>query len=162
MDMDCAIFMKQSNDGRHSVDSINDNTLSLEPQEDDSEVDNPTMPRVEKQTWTKNADMLHSEPDGGPKIIWTRSGWVSCRPQRLGITEEQYQKDTYLPIGMCLVSIPGSMTLKCWLQNRICGCDMRKWTMENDSDMVAGGHHYACSLPPLPDVFQTFSDVPEG
>ena len=52
-------------------------------------MDNPMVPRMEDQTGTENVDMPHSEPDGGPKIICTRSGWVSHRPYGLGFTEEQ-------------------------------------------------------------------------
>ena len=61
--------MQQSNYGRHSADSTNDKTLSIEPQLVDAGVENSTVPKVENTTGPKNTDMLQSDPDGGIKII---------------------------------------------------------------------------------------------
>ena len=55
-DMNPDTFMKLSYNGRHIADSSNDKTLSIEPQQDDAGMDNPTVLRVENQTGTKNAD----------------------------------------------------------------------------------------------------------
>ena len=62
---------------------------SKEPWQVDAGVNNPTVPRVGNQAGAKNVNMPYSEPDCGPKVIHTKSEWVSCRPQRLGVTEEQ-------------------------------------------------------------------------
>ena len=48
--------------------------LSVEPQQDEAEVFNPTVARMEKQTGSKNVNMPQSKHDGRLKIIWTRSG----------------------------------------------------------------------------------------
>ena len=60
-------YMQQSNNGGHSVDSSNDEALSVGPQQYDVGVDSPTVHRVENQTGTKNVNMPQSEPDGRPK-----------------------------------------------------------------------------------------------
>ena len=52
----------------------NDKTVSVEPQQDGTGVNNPTVPRVKNQTGPMNMDMPQSEPDGGSRIFWTRSG----------------------------------------------------------------------------------------
>ena len=46
--------MQQSNDDGHSADSNNEKTFSIEPQEEKAQVDNPTLPKVEKQAGTKH------------------------------------------------------------------------------------------------------------
>ena len=49
------------------VDSSNDKTFSVEPQQDNVGVDNPTIPTVKNQKGTRNVDMLHNEHDSGQK-----------------------------------------------------------------------------------------------
>ena len=66
-------YMQQRNNDGHSDDSYNDKTLSVEPQQDDAGVDNPTVHQVEKQEGIKNADMPHSKPHSRPKVIHMRS-----------------------------------------------------------------------------------------
>ena len=88
MDMNHGIFLKQSNNGGHSGDSNNEKSHSVESQQCNAGVGNPTVPRVEDQTRTKNVNMPQSELSSRPKLIWTRSCQVSLRPQRLGVVEE--------------------------------------------------------------------------
>ena len=56
--------------------------------------------------------MRHGEPYGVSKVIWTISWWVSCRPQRLGVMEEQQQKDTHPTVEIYMLSTLSNMTKK--------------------------------------------------
>ena len=97
MDKNHYICMKQSNNSRHSADSSNDNTFSVELQQDDAGVDNPIVLRVESQAGTKNVEMPKNAPAGRPKTIQTRSEQISHRPQRLGIVKNDSRMIFTLP-----------------------------------------------------------------
>ena len=62
-------YVQHTNDDGHSTYSSREKILSVESQQDNAGLDNPTEPRVESQTWTGDMDMPYSEPDGGPKLI---------------------------------------------------------------------------------------------
>ena len=118
IDMNHDTLVKQRNNGGLSVDSSNDKTHGMYLQQNNAWVDNPTVPIVEDQTGNKNAEMSQSENDSRPKVIWTRSGQLSHRPQRLEVMEEQEQSITHLNFGMCTESILDNVTPKCCLRKR--------------------------------------------
>ena len=89
MDITCETLMKQRNNSRFSVDSSHDKTHSMGSQQGNAGVDNQIVSRVEYQTGAINMNMSQSKLSSGPRIIHIRSGWVSHRPQKLGIMEEQ-------------------------------------------------------------------------
>ena len=79
MYMNHGTYMRQSNNDRQSDDTQQYNTR----------VNNTIMMRLGDNTGTNSANMSQSKNGSGPKIIWTRSGQVNCRPQRLGNVENQ-------------------------------------------------------------------------
>ena len=83
-------YIGQSNSVEHSNDNCSDKTHTImDKQQDNAGVHNPNMSKVVDNAKKNNVNMPQIEHSNRPKIIWTRSGWVSHRPQRLGIVEEQ-------------------------------------------------------------------------
>ena len=58
----------------YDSDEQNQNDNSMDAQQDSVGINNANMPQVEH--------------NNRPKVIRTRSGKISCRPQRLGIIKE--------------------------------------------------------------------------
>ena len=61
----------------------------MDIQQDNVGVNNANMPLVEDNAGTNNMNLQQIKHDNGPKVIRTRLGQISYRPQRLGIVEEQ-------------------------------------------------------------------------
>ena len=72
---------------------------------------NSNMLRVEENAKT-NVSMPQIKYDNRLKVILTRLGQVSCRFQRLGMVEEQYQSSTHLNV----LNVCHCLYLAMWFQ----------------------------------------------
>ena len=80
-----------------------------------------------------------------PKVIRTRSGLISHRPQRLGIMEDQEQSGAHLTVS----NVCGCLYSEMWFQTAVKEEEKQsqhgKITMQYYDDAITGGiiHHVA-------------------